>query len=107
MTNRAEVVEFEGPDGKAIAIEVNEPKLKAGVRPISRANDKDIISYQEAIDRVKPAAEYLLQTIGNLEAAPKSVEVSFGIKLSTKAGAIIASASAEGNFSVKLVWSRN
>ena len=35
MTNRTEVVEFEGPDGNPIAIEINEPKLKSGVRPIS------------------------------------------------------------------------
>ena len=107
MTSRAEVVEFTDPDGGSIAVEVIEPKLQPGFKAIGRQQGDNIISYREAIDRVRPAADYLLQSISNLNAAPETVEVSFGIKLSTKAGAIIASAAAEGNFAVKLTWKRD
>ena len=106
MSPRAEVVEFSDADGGTIAIVVIEPKLQAGFTAIGRNRSDEKISYREAINQVKPAADYLLQSITQLDAAPDKVEVSFGIKLSTKAGAVIASASAEGNFSVKLTWER-
>ena len=107
MNPRAEVVQFIDADGGTIAIEVIEPRLPTGFIAIGRDSGDKKISYREAIDQVKPAADYLLQSISQLDAAPAKVEVSFGIKLSTKAGAVIASAAAEGNFSVKLTWQRD
>lgn len=106
MVDKTEVYEFTGPDNTSFGIEISEPKIHQGFTPICRSSGNAPISYQEAIDKVKPAADYLLSTIKNLDAAPQEVEVNFGIKLSTKAGAVIASAAAEGNFSIKLTWKR-
>jgi hypothetical protein len=106
MTNKAVVYEFSGPDGSAFGIEVDEPTLDRGFRPVGREAPEEKISYHEAIDRVRPAADYLLRAVKSLDAKPDSVEVTFGIKISTKAGAVIASAAAEGNFTVKLNWKR-
>ena len=36
--------------------------------------------------------------------APDEIEVAFGVKLTTTAGAVIASAAAEANFDVTLRW---
>ena len=107
MTNNTVVHEFSGPNNETFGIEVKEPTLSRGFSPIGRGNAAEKISYEKAIDKVKPAADYLLQAIKNLDAAPESVEVTFGIKLSTKAGAVIASAAAEGNFEVTLTWKRD
>ena len=42
-----------------------------------------------------------LRSIGN---RPDEIEISFGVKLSTTAGAVIASATAEANFDVTMRW---
>ena len=106
MGENAVVHEFSGPDGSVFGIEVDEPTLERGFKAVGRGAPEERISYREAIDRVRPAANYLLQAVKNLEAKPDAVEVTFGIKISTKAGAVIASAAAEGNFTVKLNWKR-
>ena len=59
---------------------------------------------EQALGTVRPAAEQLMATINKLAVLPKEVEVNFGIKLSGKIGALIASSSAEGHFNVKLKW---
>jgi hypothetical protein len=106
MASKSVVHEFSGPGDTAFGIEVDEPTLSSGFSAIGRDSPEGKISYTKAIDKIRPAAEYLLQTVKNLDAAPNAVEVTFGVKLSTKAGAVIASAAAEGNFSVKLSWKR-
>lgn len=63
------------------------------------------LEYGEALDAVKAAAEAMLAKLAGLAQAPSGIEISFGIKLSTAVGAIIAKAGGEANFSVKLSWS--
>lgn len=64
------------------------------------------IDFKSALSRVKSAAGELLETIRSMDVQPDDCEVSFGIKLSGELGAIIAKASGEANFTVKLSWSR-
>ena len=106
MGDTSIVHEFIGPDGAVFGIEVREPVFDRGFKAVGRGGPEEKISYRDAIDRVRPAADYLLQAVKNLDAKPDSVEITFGIKISTTAGAIIASAAAEGNFTVKLNWKR-
>ena len=104
MSEEFEVYCFTDGEIEDILIEAHPLNFNDGVEPVANVGDK--INYQAAIKKLIPAATAVLETIKNLEAAPKSVEVSFGIKMSTQASAVIASAAAEGNFAVKLVWER-
>ncbi|MEO5340999.1 MAG: hypothetical protein H7837_10890 [Magnetococcus sp. MYC-9] len=94
-----------GTERIQIPIEVEAHSPVPGFTPVSDTGGHP--SYEEAIDRVRPVADYLLQKIQDLDARPDSVEVTFGIKLSAQAGALIAKTGAEANFGVKLVWNRD
>jgi Trypsin-co-occurring domain 1 len=102
-------VEFSSKQGTSIVVEVEEPQPETGEvragRP-SAVAAKAKQTLEDSLDVVKPAAEALVDKLKNLASAPDEVGIEFGIKLSAEAGAFIASASTEANFSVKLTWKR-
>jgi hypothetical protein len=64
------------------------------------------IDFKKAVDTIKDAAEQMGQQLAALPSNPSSVEITFGVKLSTQVGAIIAKAGGEANFTIKLGWSK-
>lgn len=62
--------------------------------------------FDVAIAVVGPVAESLLDRLRSMTSAPDAVQVEFGVALSLKAGAFIASSTAEANFEIQLSWSR-
>lgn len=64
------------------------------------------IDFDDALSTIRDAAESMAQSLIGLPSAPKTVEITFGVKLSTQVGAIVAKASGEANFTVKLSWSK-
>jgi len=81
------LVEFPLEDGGSVVIEVDEPETSGTVRA-SRG------------DTLAKAKETLEEALNNVLPVTKSV----GVKLTTTAGAVIASATAEANFDVTLRW---
>ena len=63
------------------------------------------LDFGDALQAIKDAAETMLDQLSALARKPNGIEISFGIKLSSAVGAIIAKAEGEANFSVKLSWS--
>jgi hypothetical protein len=61
-------------------------------------------SLEAALSRIKPAASAVVATLRDLADSPDEIKVEFGVKLSAKAGAILASADAEANYKVTLSW---
>jgi hypothetical protein len=61
-------------------------------------------SFEAAIEAIKPAAAAIAGKFRDFAGAPEDVEVEFGLKFTGQAGAIIASASTEAQFRVKMVW---
>ncbi len=59
---------------------------------------------EEAIARVKPAAQALVAAMTSLPQRPDELTVTFGVELSGSLGAIIASTAATANISVTLTW---
>ncbi len=55
-------------------------------------------------DNVLPVTKSLIEKLRSLGNQPDEVEISFGVKLSTVAGAIIASASTKANSGVTVRW---
>ncbi|MDY7088267.1 MAG: CU044_2847 family protein [Actinomycetota bacterium] len=60
------------------------------------------ISFEEALQQLKPS----LQRVGALvrELAPSEASVEFGLKMGGETGVIVAKGNAEANFKLALVW---
>jgi len=64
------------------------------------------IDFEAALATIKDAAEGMGRSLLGLASNPNAVEITFGVKLSTQVGAIIAKAGGEANFTIKLAWSK-
>jgi hypothetical protein len=60
--------------------------------------------FKEAIGRIKPAAEAVLESLKEMN-TPDEIGLEFGIKFNAKAGAVFASVDSEATFKVNLKWS--
>ena len=64
------------------------------------------LTYEQAVDRIRPAAESIVHRIRQIAEPPDEISVEFGIKLNANIGAILASTSAEAQFTLRLTWNR-
>lgn len=101
------LVEFGMEDGSTIIAEVDEAELGGGtlrsLRP-SEMIEKANTTFEEALAKVKPAAESMIGTLRGLTVPPSEIQVVFGLKLSAAAGAIVAAVGTEANFAITLTW---
>ena len=103
-----EHIEFE-LDGQPVVIEVevSEPE---GMRRVSRGGEdkakKAEILFVDAMNRIKPAAEVVLNTFQEMN-TPDEIALEFGLNFSAKAGAIFTSADSSAAFKVSLKWTNN
>ncbi|CAG0936434.1 hypothetical protein TFLX_05307 [Thermoflexales bacterium] len=107
------LVEFPLQEGGTMLVEVDEPEASAettrsgvvkAARPSSEVIENAKKTFEEALDKIKPAAQSLIDKLGELHDAPDEIGVEFGIKFSAEAGAFIASAGVEANYKVTLKW---
>jgi hypothetical protein len=103
------LVEFPLEDGGTTLIEVDEAEPEGGIQRAARSDG--LIQHadqtlESALERVKPAAEAILKRLTNLSERPDEIEIEFGLKLTAKAGAVIASGEVEANYTVKLKWAK-
>jgi hypothetical protein len=100
------LVEFPLEDGGSIVVEVDEPESEGIVRA---ARENTIVkakeTLEEALNKILPVTRSVVEKLSSLADRPEEIEIRFGVKLSTAAGAVIASASAEANFDVTVRWS--
>jgi Trypsin-co-occurring domain 1 len=99
------LVEFPLEEGGSIIVEVDEPEREGTVRAgrgdtIVKAKE----TLEEALNHVLPATKSIVEKLRSIGNKPDEIEINFGVKLSTVAGAVIASASAEANFDVTVRW---
>src|SRR6476659_10894440 len=101
------IVEFPMESGDVLLVEVDDPMASGttlrgghGTDMVERAR----LTYEEAVDRIKPAAESILQRMRGIAEPPDVISVEFGIKLNANIGAILASTSAEAQFTLTLTW---
>lgn len=92
-------------DGSTVAVEA-EP-LSGAEDLISTRRDEILDETQkrftEALSGAAAASREVLETFST-QLKPDSLELSFGLKFSAKAGIILASADAEATIVVKAVW---
>lgn len=95
-----------------VVVAVPEEEAKAeGLELASRGGGELVKDAKEKFDDataiVTPVAESILGRLKNLVDPPKEIEVEFGLTLSFKTGAIVASSAAEGNFTIRLKWTHD
>ncbi len=100
------LIEYPLEEGGSIVIEVDEPESAGTIR----AAREDTIAkakqtFEEALNGVLPITKSLVEKLRSIGNQPDEIEVTFGVSLNTAVGAVIASASAEANFSVTMRWS--
>jgi len=106
------LIEIPLEDGSAIIVEVgDEQSMRAPSLPMRGIRD-DLVekverTFEAALDRVKPAADVIIEKLRALSQAPSEIGVEFGIKIGVKGNAFIASADTEANFKVTLKWQRD
>lgn len=102
-----QIVEFPSEHGP-VRVEVEAPE---GHGPQAVGRGDEVVetakeSFEDAVAGLRPVAESILAQIRELSAAPESVEVEFGVKLSGKLGIVLASSTAEAHCLIKLGWQR-
>lgn len=100
------LVEFPLEDGECMLVEIDEPE-QGGLVGASRTGNaiaKAQQTLEESLERVKPAAQSVIDKLRKLNDPPDEVEVSFGLKLSAEAGVVLAAGGMEANYSVTLKW---
>ncbi|GAC1404521.1 MAG: CU044_2847 family protein [Ktedonobacteraceae bacterium] len=101
------LVSFPLEDGSSVTVEVDEPETGGTVRAARGDTvEKAKETLETALDKVLPMAKSVVGKLRAMDGAPDEFEVKFGVKLTSKADAIIASAAAEANFEVNLHWTR-
>ena len=102
------LIEFPLQAGGSVIVEVDEPAPEGVVRAGRQGDvvEKAKATFEEVIDKIKPAADHIVAKLRGLHDAPDEIGVEFGIKLSAEAGAFVASASAEANYKVTLKWTK-
>ena len=102
-----EVVSFELPDGGAVFVEPADEDVYGleeisvnGATVVRRARE----GLSEALDGIRRMAAEAHARIMSIDAAPKRLELEFGVKFSGETGAVLAKASGEAHLVVRAVW---
>lgn len=104
------LIEFPLEGGGTILVEVEQPEVEGGLVPAAKPGQlvkKTANTFEEALERIKPAASVVIRKLRGLSDPPDEIGVEFGLKLSAEAGAFVASAAAEANYKVTLNWKRD
>ncbi len=103
------LVEFPLEKGGSVVVEIEVPE-GLGMTPAGRVEgvlERAGQTFEEALDKIRPAVATIIQKLHALSDPPDMVEVEFGLKLSAQAGAFIAAASADAHYKVTLTWNRS
>jgi hypothetical protein len=103
------LIEFPMEDGTTILVEADVPE-ELGMAPAARGGsgkpEQAQQTFEAALDKIRPAAQTIIQKLRALHDPPDEIEVEFGLKLNAQAGAFLAAAGTEANYKVTLTWKR-
>jgi hypothetical protein len=103
------VIEFPMENGEMLLVEVEDVGGSSSTLrglPSPNVIERARVTYEQAIDNIRPAAESIIIRMRELAEPPDVIDLEFGIKLSADIGAFLASTSAEAQFTLKLTWNR-
>ncbi|MFE3458188.1 CU044_2847 family protein [Nocardiopsis aegyptia] len=90
-------------DAETVVIEVEDgdSSVPVGGGGIAEATE----TFTEKLASVRKAVSVTLEELGDT-LKPQTINVTFGVKLKSEAGAVIAKSSVEGNLQVEMEWKR-
>lgn len=98
-------------DDTEILVELSQGR---GVVDVARGNEKDIAeksaqAFNHAMATIYSVAKRTATTIRSLKITeqPDTVEMTFGLKLTSEANALIVNAGVESQIEVKLIWNND
>jgi hypothetical protein len=97
-------------DGLPSTVVVEIDQVDDGLVTVSRPGEvvaRAGRSLGEMVAGIRPVAEQFVQGFRGMLHAPDEIGVEFGLSLSAKADAIIASAATQANFKITLTWQRH
>ncbi|MEU9339190.1 CU044_2847 family protein [Streptomyces sp. NPDC048290] len=101
---------FQASDGTVVWAEVDDAPDRDPYEPIARPRPDRAAdtaeTLRQAVDRVRPAAQDVLDSLRAMPQSPDRVAMEFGVKLSAEAGVVLARAASEGHFKILLEWER-
>ncbi len=103
------IIEFPLDGGGTFLVEVDELQQEGGLQRAGVAGEvieRAQQTFQNALERIKPAAAAIIAKIRELPDTPDELTVEFGIRLSAAAGVVLTKAAAEGNYKIILKWTR-
>jgi hypothetical protein len=101
-----ELIRFATDDGGQVLVEVD--SSETGIGRVSRPGEiaaNAAHTLEKALSSVYPAAVAAYKSFSGLAERPQELTVTFGIKLTVKAGAILASSEGDAHFEVAMKWS--
>jgi hypothetical protein len=104
------LVEFPLDEGGSVLVEVDDSLVGGrgptrGGRGAAELTVSASETFQEALARIQPAALAVIARLRDQVDPPDDVELEFGVQLSAEFGAIVAKASGDANFRVRMRWS--
>ena len=91
-----------------IVVEVDEselePIVELAARDPGQVAKRARQTFETALERIKPAAGAIIAKLRGLGDPPDEVSVEFGLKMTAQAGAVVAAAGAEANYTITLKW---
>lgn len=100
------LVEFGSASGGSVLVEVEDDPGGVVTRGGGRAGvfAQAQQTFEEAVSRIQPAVQGVINQMLSLTERPDEVCVKFGMDLHAEAGAFIAAAGSTANFTVTLTW---
>lgn len=100
------LIEFVSATGGSVLVEIEEDHSGVVTRGGGRAGvfEQAQQTFEEALSRIQPAVQGVINQMLSLTQRPDEVCVEFGLDLHAEAGAFIAAAGSKANFSVTLTW---
>jgi hypothetical protein len=107
----SQLAKFPLKNGGFLAVEVDGAD-SPGSRVMRGSPSADVLAeasdtFEAALEKVRSAAEGILDQLRSLAQPPDEVAVEFGVKMNAETGAIIAKASGEANFKINLTWKKS
>lgn len=106
--SRPDLIELKLADGTSVFVEATAAAPAGQPQRVSRGStgaQQADSRFEEAVARIRPAAEALLDSLKELE-TPDQIDLEFGLKFNAKAGVIFASVDSEAVFKVALTWKK-
>ena len=100
------LVQFEVSPGHEVMVETDE--TGEGWIPVNRGDDGIVRAAGRFTDHLDCIREAAAEALGTFQKRldPDEIKLSFGIKITAEAGAVIARSALEGNLGIELVWRR-